>query len=278
MRLFYHKIKIFSSLFPVNNKKSKKKYLINIKYNGDSMRIIAQQTDALNTYDFWNNVIKKDYIDSMALNIALTKDNRVVTYNIYTSIDANINTIETSNLNELNNYELELFEDTLKNLNERNLKKDIYVNIAPFRTGPLTEENIQIITERINLYIDKIKEAIDKYPNLKIHLHTINRSIATILKDKIKDHRIGFVITNRDLNFIDVNYYIMTMVAFNDTIIDLLLRENKEVILYIRSDYYISFIYEHYVGEKSTPHLQQTFNKLGILTNYPEVINKVFTS
>lgn len=242
------------------------------------MRIIAQQTDALNTYDFWNNVIEKDYIDSMALNIALTKDNRVVTYNIYTSIDANINTIETSNLNELNNYELELFEDTLKNLNERNLKKDIYVNIAPFRTGPLTEENIQIITERINLYIDKIKEAIDKYPNLKIHLHTINRSIATILKDKIKDHRIGFVITNRDLNFIDVNYYIMTMVAFNDTIIDLLLRENKEVILYIRSDYYISFIYEHYIGEKSTPHLQQTFNKLGILTNYPEVINKVFTS
>ena len=240
------------------------------------MKIIAQQTDALNTYDFWDNVIEKDYIDAMALNIALTKDNRVVTYNIYTNIDANINTIETSNLNELDNYELELFEDTLKSLSDRNLQKDIYVNIAPFRTGQLTEENIQATSRRINLYVEKIKESIDKYPNLKIHLHTINRSIATILKDKIRNHKIGFVITNRDLNFIDVDYYIMTMNAFNDTIIDLLLNEKKEVILYIRSDYYISFIYEHYMSEKSTPHLQQVFKQLGILTNYPEVINRVF--
>ncbi len=240
------------------------------------MRIIAQQTDALNTYDFWNNVIEKDYIDSMALNIALTKDDRVVTYNIYTSIDANINTIENSNLKELNNYEVELFENTLKNLNERNLQKDIYVNIAPFRTGQLTDENIQDISRRINLYVNKIKEAIDKYPNLSIHLHTINQSIATVLKDKIKDHRIGFVITNRDLNFIDVNYYIMTMPSFNDTIIDILLKENKEVILYVNSDYYISFLYNHYVGEKSTPHSQNVLTRLGILTNYPEVINRVF--
>lgn len=240
------------------------------------MKIIAQQTDALNTYDFWNNVIEKDYINSMGLNIALTKDNRVVTYNIYTSIDANINTIENSKLNELNNYEVELFEDTLKNLNNRNLQKDIYVNIAPFRTGQLTDENIQVISQRINLFVDKIKETINKYPNLKIHLHTINQSIATVLKNKIKDHRIGFVITNRDLNFIDVNYYVMTMPSFNDTIIDILLKENKEVILYVNSDYYISFLYDHYIGEKSTPHLQQVLSQLSILTNYPEVINKVF--
>lgn len=240
------------------------------------MRIIAQQTNALNTYDFWNNVTNKDYIDAMAINIALTKDDRVITYNISTNIDANINTIENSNLIELENYELQLFEDTLKSLNKRNLRKDIYVNIAPFRTGELSEENIQAISRRINLYIDKIKESIDKYPNLKIHLHTINRSIATVLKNKIKDHRIGFVITNRDLNFIDVNYYVMTMNAFNDTIIDILLKENKEVILYIHSDYYTSFIYDHYMSEKSTPHLQQVFTKLALITNYPEIINKVF--
>lgn len=276
MRLFYHKIHNFSSLFNPLYKKSKKRQLIYIEYSGDYMRIIAQQTDALNTYDFWDNVINKDYIDSMGLNVALTKDDRVVTYNIYTNIDANINTIENSNLEELGNYELELFEDTLRSLSARGLKKDIYVNIAPFRTGQLTEENVKAISRRINLYIDKIKESIDRYPDLKVHLHTINRSIATVLKDKIKDHRIGFVISNRDLNFIDVNYYVMTMNAFNDTIIDLLLRENKEVILYVRSDYYISFIYDHYVGEKSTPHLQQVFKKLKIMTNYPEVINRVF--
>lgn len=240
------------------------------------MKIIAQQTDALNTYDFWNNVIYKDYIDAMTLNVALTSDNQILTYSIVANNEAIANTIETSTLVELKNYELELFEDTLRNLNERNLKKDIYVNIAPFRTGPLTEENIQITTERMNLYIDEIIRIINQYPNLIIHLHSINRSLVTILKAKISNHRIGFVISNRDLNFIDVDYYVMTMNAFNDTIIDLLLRDKKEVILYLHSDYYISFIYDHYLGERSTLHLQQTFNQLGIITNYPMIINKVF--
>lgn len=241
------------------------------------MKIIAQQTDALNTYDFWNNVIEKDYIYAMALNVALTQDNRILTYNITANDEAITNTIENSTLAQLQNYELELFEDTLKSLSERNLKKDIYVNIAPFRTGPLTEENIQATTERMNLYIDEIKRIIDSYPNLTVHLHSINRSLVTILKDKIKNHRIGFVISNRDLNFIDVDYYVMTMNAFNDTIIDLLLSENKEVILYVYSDYYVSFVYNHYMGPNSTPQLQRTFEQLKILTNYPEIINKVFT-
>lgn len=240
------------------------------------MKIISQQTDAMNTYDFWNNAIDKNYIDAISLNIAFTKDNQILTYTITVNNDATINTIENSTLIELKNYELELFEDTLKSLNLKKFSKDIYINIAPFRTGPITDENIQEITERMNLYIDKIKEIIDKYPNLKIHLHSISRVLVTMIQQKIKNHRIGFVIHEQDLNFIDVDYYVMTMNAFNDTIIDLLVKENKEVILYIHSDYYISFVYNHYLSEKSTAHLQEVFQKINILTNYPEIIQKVF--
>ena len=123
---------------------------------------------------------------------------------------------------------------------------------------------------------DNSQEIIDKYPNLKIHLHSISRVLVTIIQQKIKNHRIGFVIHEQDLNFIDVDYYVMTMNAFNDTIIDLLLKENKEIILYIHSDYYISFVYNHYLSEKSTAHLQEVFQKINILTNYPEIIHKVF--
>ena len=44
--------------------------------------------------------------------------------------------------------------------------KDIYINIAPFRVGILSNENIKQISERMNLYIDDIKQIIDRYPNL----------------------------------------------------------------------------------------------------------------
>ena len=240
------------------------------------MRIIAQKTDALNTNDFLNNAIEKDYIDAIALNIAITKDNKILTYNVNTNIDANINTIESSTLEELQNYEIEPLENTLENLNQKNMTKDIYINVNPFRTGPLTDYNIQETTEKMNLYIDLIAESINQFPNLKIHLHSINRSIVTIMKQKIKNRRIGFVIYNSDLNFVDVDYYIMTMNSFNDTIIDLLLKEKKETILYIHTDYYLSFIYDHYMGDRSTPYLQQVFKQLGLLTNYPEITYKIF--
>lgn len=240
------------------------------------MKIIAQQTNYLNTYDFWNNIIKKDYIHGMSINIALTKDNQILTYNITDNDSSIINTIENSTLNQLNNYETQLLDDTLNSLNNLNITKDIYVNIAPFRIGVLTNENIKEVTDRINLYIDKIKEIINKYPTLTINLHTNNRNILTILKQKITNHRIGYVIHNQDLNFIDVDYYLITMNAFDDIIIDLLLKENKEVLLYINSNYDIYYIYNHYIGEKSTTYLQQIFKKLKIISNYPEIINKVF--
>lgn len=240
------------------------------------MKIIAGQTNSSNTDKFRTNVIEKDYINGMTLNVALTKDNKILTYNIPTSDDAIINTIENSNLAELYNYELELLDDALKDLSQRNMTKDIYINIAPFRVGILTNENIKKITERMNLYIDKIIEIIDKYPKLKVHLHSINKSLITIMKQKIKTHPIGLVIFNRDADFIDVNYYVITMNAFDDVIIDLLLQANKEVLLYVYSDYYISYVYEHYLGKNSTPYLKNVFNKIKIITNFPEIINKVF--
>ena len=86
----------------------------------------------------------------------------------------------------------------------------------------------------------------------------------------------GFVIYGDDLNFIDVDYYVILMNAFSDAIIDLLHKRKKEVLLYLSSDYDIDYTYEHYLGEKSTPYLQEVFQKIGIISNYPEIIHKVF--
>ena len=96
------------------------------------------------------------------------------------------------------------------------------------------------------------------------------------MKQKIKTHPIGSVVFNRDADFIDVDYYVITMNAFDDAIIDLLLQNNKDVLLYVYSDYYISYIYDHYLGEKSTPYHQEIFAKIKIITNFPGIVNKVF--
>lgn len=240
------------------------------------MKNIAQKSSALNTYDFIYNSTTKDYIDAISLNITYTRDSKIVTFNVQTLGEATINTIETSTLSQLEEYDISLLEDLLQELSNANLTKDIYINLYPLKAAVLTDENIKQITKRMNEYTDQVKYIVEKFPQLKIHLHSINRSILTQLKQKLPKNKIGFVIYGTDLTFIDVDYYVIMMNVFNDAIIDLLLSNQKEVILYLFSDYYIHYTYDHYFGEKSTPKLQNTFQKLGIISNYPEIIDKVF--
>ncbi len=240
------------------------------------MKNIAQKSSATNTDDFLYNSYTKDYIDATSFNISYTEDGRLVAFNAASLGEGTINTIETSTLSQLKEYEIIPLDNLLNKISQEKVKKEIYINLYPLKTVILTDENIEEVTKRMNNYVDSLKLVIDKYSNLDIFLHCINRNIVTMLKQKITNHKIGFVIYGDDLNFIDVDYYVILMNAFSDGIIDLLIKRKKEVILYISSDYYINYVYEHYLGEKSTPYLQEIFQSLGIISNYPEIIHKVF--
>lgn len=240
------------------------------------MRIIAQKNNNLNTQDFFYNALTKDYIDGINLSITYTKDNKIVIFNSPSAGAAVTNTINTSTYGELQEYEIILLDEVLKNLNENPIKKDLYINITPSNPIILNDDNIQEVTKKMNNYVDEVKEIIEKYKNLTINLHSNSRNLVSILKQKITNYKIGFSITGNDFNFIDVDYYVLISNTQNDAVIDTLLNQNKEVIIYVYSDYYISYLYEHYLGEKSTPYLQKVFTKIGIMTNYPEIIYKVF--
>lgn len=240
------------------------------------MRIIAQKNNNLNTYDFFYNALTKDYIDAINLSITYTKDNKIVIFNSPSAGVAITNTINTSTLGELQEYEIVLLEEVLRNLNENPIKKDLYISLTPSNPIILNDANIQEVTKQMNNYVDEVQKIISKYKNLTINLHSSSRNLVSILKQRITNYEIGFSISGNDFNFIDVDYYILISNTQNDAIINTLLNQNKKVIIYVYSDYYISYLYEHYLGEKSTPYLQEVLTKIAIMTNYPEIIHKVF--
>lgn len=240
------------------------------------MRIIAQKNNNLNTQDFFYNALTKDYIDGINLSITYTKDNKIVVFNSPSAGAAITNTINTSTFSELQEYEIILLDEVLKNLNVNPIKKDLYINLTPSNPIILNDSNIQEVTKQMNNYVEEVEKIINQYKNLTINLHSNSRNLVTILKQRITNYNIGFAITGNDFNFIDVDYYILVSNTQNDAIIDTLLNQNKKVIIYVYSDYYISYLYEHYLGDKSTPYLQEIFTKLAIMTNYPEIIYKVF--
>lgn len=240
------------------------------------MRIIAQKNNNLNTQDFFYNALTKDYIDGINLSITYTKDNKIIVFNSPSAGAAITNTINTSTFSELQEYEIILLDEVLKNLNVNPIKKDLYINLTPSNPIILNDSNIQEVTKQMNNYVEEVEKIINQYKNLTINLHSNSRNLVTILKQRITNYNIGFAITGNDFNFIDVDYYILVSNTQNDAIIDTLLNQNKKVIIYVYSDYYISYLYEHYLGDKSTPYLQEIFTKLAIMTNYPEIIYKVF--
>lgn len=240
------------------------------------MRIIAQKTNSLTTSDFLKNSLGKDFIDAMSVSVTYTKDNKIVVYNAPTSDGAITNTINISTLGELQGYEIVLLEVMLKELNTSPKQKALYINLAPYNPGVLSDENIEYVSKRMNEYVSELKRVIQLYPKVTVHIHSINRNLISILKEKMPTHRIGFAVTGADITFVDVDYYVLLATTQNDLIIDTLLKNKKEVIIYVYSDYYISYLYDHYLGEKSTPYLQETFEKLGFMGNYPEIIYKVF--
>ncbi len=240
------------------------------------MRIIAQKTNSLTTSDFLKNSLGKDFIDAMSVSVTYTKDNKIVVYNAPTSDGAITNTINISTLGELQGYEIVLLEVMLKELNTSSKQKALYINLAPYNPGVLSDENIEYVSKRMNEYVSELKRVIQLYPKVTVHIHSINRNLISILKEKMPTNRIGFAVTGADITFVDVDYYVLLATVQNDLIIDTLLKNKKEVIIYVYSDYYISYLYDHYLGEKSTPYLQETFEKLGFMGNYPEIIYKVF--
>lgn len=241
------------------------------------MKIIEKKSDISNSYDFFNQALNNNIVDGIGLNIAYTKDNQIVIFNTPLSNLAIINTIENSNIQQLENYEILRLDETLQFLETQNMKKDIYLNIIPFKTGIITSENINQITNRINQHINYLKEIVDNHPNLNINIHSIGRNFVTILQQKIPNRNIGFAVGGDDLTFIDVKYYVIPTDFINDNIINQLLNDNKEVLIYIASDYQLSYIYNHYLGKDSTPYLQEIFSKLNIITSYPDIANKVLT-
>ncbi len=240
------------------------------------MKIIAQKSDALNTNDFFYNSLTKDFVSAISFNVTLTKDEKIVIFNASSIGTAITNTINNTTFQDLQTYEIISLESVLKDLSNKTVKKDLYINLIPSNYELINDENAQEISNRMDNYINEMKRLIDLYKNLTIYLHSVNRSLIERIKNTMPETKVGFAVTGVDLNFIDVDYYVLISNVQNDTIIDMLLKMDKEIIIYILSNYYISYLYDHYLGEKSTPLLQQTLKRLAFMTNYPEIIHKVF--
>ena len=234
---------------------------------------IAHKNKSLTVYEFLNKSLNNEYIDGINIDVVMTRDERVV---YFTSV--NTTTTEISQIQE-NNYSTIKQEQflTLKELLEyiKDSEKSILINILSVYN--LNEYNLKEINRKNKQFIVNILKDIELYSNKKFYLYSENNAIVKLLQSiKIKRKNIvmGLSVSEQNLNFQDVDFYVIRPNMISQEIIDVLFNREKEVMVNLidNNDFIITL-------DSITSHklelLKTKYKSLYLINRYPEILNKV---
>lgn len=234
------------------------------------MAIIA----SINAFQNLNNLIQftreDDYVDGLIISIIKTKDNNIIVYDGNEKIFSS-QLIQENNLDTLINTSFIKLDDFLKQL--KDYKKRVILNIYPLTLITLSDETIQYFNEENTLYIMKIKEIIDKYPNINISLATSNNHLLQIIKNNIKTYKNGYILIQDNLNYLDSDFYIISPLILDVIILTEQLNKGKELMVYTTTTNDLAILNKFFDKPKVKNDL---FYRLTFITNYPEMFYNLF--
>ena len=239
------------------------------------MELIIQKSIKYSVNDFFNKIIYLDYIDGIALNIFKTKDNVLITFNLINNQESLLQNIYNSNYENLQNLEVIKLEIVINYLESINYSKKVYLNLVPFRQLQLTEEQNKVLMLEYEKYANNLADIL-KNSKLNLYLHSVSRDLLDIVRTKEIDCQFGFAIVGYDLNYIDVNYYVFTVEMLNFPLIKQELDLKKKVVIYIGNDYEMSLVYDLLLGSKKDKLANYIKDKISLMGNYPDLLQKTF--
>ncbi len=240
------------------------------------MNLIIQKSIKYNIQDFFNTVINLDFVDGISLNVGVTKDDKIVIFNLSSGNDELVKSIYSNTYNELKNLEMIMLDDVLAYLSKINYKGRVMLNIIPLEHKCITEDETKALMEKIKLFLNNLENILKDKTNLDMFIHSTSRNLVTLLKNKGLKTKIGFAVTTTDLNYIDVEYYVFAYEMINLILIKQEIDLKKEVFLYLGSAYEISSIYDYLRGSKATDLAKKLYNELNLMGDYPELMKKTF--
>ena len=239
------------------------------------MKIITYKNNLITYEDFLKNANDTSYIDGLIIPIIMTKDKQIVVFDDQITGTQKTEVIQNNTFNELKNssiIRLEEFLDKMINFNKR-----IIINLYPLYQVILSNETIQYINEQNNEYINLVNEIINKFPKLKLSLCTYNQPLLQFIKRIIKTRKKGLIILQEDLNYMDVDFYIIPPTMLDALIINQEIDQGKEIMISSFSSNDLAIINEYFIKYPTTLK-NNTFNKLTFISAHPELFYQLFTN
>lgn len=242
------------------------------------MQIISYKNNITSFINFFNNVIKTDYIDGLSVPIIKTRDDEIIVFDDNMGTGTKTEILQNSTINDLQETTIFTLENMLTALTNINgFNKRIILNVYPLMLPILSNETIQYVNNQNMLYIKMIKEIIDEYPNLNISLSSVNTNLLQEMKRRIINHNLGLIVDVDNPIYLDVDFYILKPIMLDEVIINQELDRGHEVIISVTSGDDLSLTYIFFKENKNKVR-DEILLKLTFMTGYPQVLNSTLNN
>ena len=240
------------------------------------MKIVVQKNSKYVLPEFFSKVINLNYLEGISLNVVKTKDNVLVVINLSTSEASFVKSVYSNNFVNLQGMEMVPLKEVIKYLKRINYQKKIFLDIIPYQPTKLTEEQNKLLLKEYQDYASNLKDIITLGEGLNIYIHSISRTLIDFIKKEDINAKFGFAIVGFDLNYIDVDYYVFTVEMLNFPLIKQELDRKKEIMVYVGTEYELSYVYDVFKGEKRTSLTEEISKSIYIMGDYPEILKETF--
>lgn len=188
------------------------------------MNLILYKEGLYNSDELANEVETNEFLGGLIIGASMTKDNKIIVYNIATNNQVCINNIQNGFLEDLRKNCFVELDDFLYKF--RNYKNKIIINL----TGcPVLIDN----PNKNEGFIIKIREVLNNYPHLNLYICSAYDDIITFINRYLNAPNIkrGMIVYKGNLNYYDVNFYIIPNDMFDTEIVAQQMTLKKEIML-----------------------------------------------
>lgn len=239
------------------------------------MKIISYKNNITNFITFFNSVINADYIDGLSVPLIKTSDDQIIVFDDNMGDGTSTEVLQNSTINDLQETTIFSLESMLTALsNIIGFNKRIILKIYPLVLPILSNETIQYVNNQNRIYIELIKNIIDKYPNLNISLTSINTNLLQEMKRNITNHQLGLIVDQANPIYVAADFYVLKPILLDEVILKQELDAGREIMISITTGDDLSITYSFF-KENPSPLKDEILLKLTFMSGYPRVLNEI---
>ena len=233
------------------------------------MNIVLYKDTLYNTKSLYDEVNSYDFLEGFVLAATITNDDKIIVYNLAYNISSYIENLQTENYNDLKSNSFYEMEDFLKAF--KDYKGKIIINL-------IGAPNVVGKPNKNYTFVLNLKKIISNYKDLDLYICSTYDDIITYIDKDLSDVKKGMFVYEGNLNYYDVDFYLMPSRMLDTKVVVQQLKKDKEMMFMLESSEDIISVVDKF---KRTVHLFEGMDKkscskqLFIVTNSPRVINIV---